>query len=488
MFILPFPNAFVFLFVCSYVPVSIIVAFCSFHRFTGVDYGWAHMYFGLLRNCSLVLKRLRCSDDYQDLEKQLDAALTELKSNTFFPQGLAHLSSVTLHRARDFVLEHLIRALPLRDTHLKAFMISAIEMDLDELRRTGNDCLDVYLNKLMMQNSSMNPDLDRIFMEDSAVLCENVAPNMKTVGDFTKFTIREVIKRQSAVSCITCVEAGLDILHKAITESNWKEVDHVLKHDKAPQIEEHFIEYNTWNCWKTRALSYFLDKRTIRLVSGASMIFSASEVQWAQVFEKLNISAETSDDDSRDTIVSCSSSLIFWYLGSWISCQNHFQHHFVFDSIDEILLLGCIASRWSSLVEHFMSVSYDFLTTLKQYQEVCSLLPGRSQNLQSREGMVKSKGKGILDYLTVLLRNQPHQLWKLSPALAAVAIPFWSPLFRLYLNELEDQFKGGFSTIRCCNCAQNSKEHKDCELAERIWCLYIYHVCGSYLISSTNFT
>ncbi|PSR89739.1 Macrolide export protein like [Actinidia chinensis var. chinensis] len=403
-----------------------------------------------------VLKRLRCSDDYQDLEKQLDAALTELKSNTFFPQGLAHLSSVTLHRAGDFVLEHLIRALPLRDTHLKAFMISTIEMDLDELRRTGNDCLDVYLNKLMLQNSSMNPDLDRIFMEDSAVLCEDVAPNMKTVGDFTKFTIQEVIKRQSAVSCINCVEAGLDILHKAITESNWKEFDHVLKHDKAPQIEEHFIEYDTWNCWKTRALSYFLDKRTIRLVSGASMIFSASEVQWAQVFEKLNISAETSDDDSRDTI--------------------------------EILLLGCIASRWSSLVEHFMSVSYDFLTTLKQYQEVCSLLPGRSQNLHSREGMVESKGKGILDYLTVLLRNQPHQLWKLSPALVAVAIPFWSPLFRLYLNELEDQFKGGFSTTRCCNCAQNSKVHKDCELAERIWCLYIYHVCGSYLISGTNFT
>ena len=150
-------------------------------------------------------------------------------------QGLAHLSSVTLHRAGDFVLEHLIRALPLRDTHLKAFMISTIEMDLDELRRTGNDCLDVYLNKLMLQNSSMNPDLDRIFMEDSAVLCEDVAPNMKTVGDFTKFTIQEVIKRQSAVSCINCVEAGLDILYKAITESNWKEFDHVLKHDKAPQ-------------------------------------------------------------------------------------------------------------------------------------------------------------------------------------------------------------------------------------------------------------
>lgn len=407
-----------------------------------------------------VLRQLRCSDGYQDSVKELDAALSEITSNPFFPQGLAHLSSDTLHRARDFVLEHLIHTLPLRDTHLRDFTIATIEMDLDELRRTRNDFLNVYLNKLVLQNSSANPDLDRRgFMEDSIVSSQDIVPNTKIEGDFTEYTIQELIRRQSAVSCISSAEAGLDILCKAIRQGNWNKSDHglfeeLLKHASAPLIEEQLIEYDTWNCWKKRTLSYFLDKRTIRLVSGASMIFSAPKVQWVQVFERLNISAEASDDDSRDII--------------------------------EILSLGCIASRWSSLIEHFMSVSYDSLTIVKQFHEVCSLLSG-PQNLHSRMENMNSKEKSILEHLAILLGNQPHQLWKLSPVLAAVAIPSWSPLFRLYLSELEAQFKGDFSPISCCSCLQNRKEHKDCELAERIWCLHIYHVCGSHRICGTNF-
>lgn len=62
----------------------------------------------------------------------------------------------------------------------------------------------------------------------------------------------------------------------------------------------------TWNRWKSKNLSYFLDKRTIRLVSGASMIFSAPKIQWVQIFERLNlnISAGSSDDGLCETIVS----------------------------------------------------------------------------------------------------------------------------------------------------------------------------------------
>ncbi|CAL5353589.1 unnamed protein product [Camellia sinensis] len=340
-----------------------------------------------------VLRQLRCSDGYQDSVKELDAALSEITSNPLFPQGLAHLSSDTLHRARDFVLEHLIHTLPLRDTHLRDFTIATIEMDLDELWRTRNDFLNVYLNKLVLQNPSVNPDLDRRgFMEDSILSSQDIVPNTKIEGDFTEYTIQELIRRQSAVSCISSAEAGLDILCKAIRQGNWNKSGHglfeeLLKHASAPLlcnaqnkpaslaksmcpfelssddqlwIEEQLIEYDTWNCWKKGTLSYFLDKRTIRLVSGASMIFSAPKVQWVQVFERLNISAEASDDDSLDII--------------------------------EILSLGCIASRWSSLIEHFMSVSYDSLTMVKQFHEVCSLLSG-PQNLHSRMENKNSKRK-----------------------------------------------------------------------------------------------
>nr|POE76457.1 hypothetical protein CFP56_56210 [Quercus suber] len=41
-----------------------------------------------------------------------------------------------------------------------------------------------------------------------------------------------------------------------------------------------------------------------------------------------------------------------------------------------------------------------------------------------------SKESSILEYLTGVLGGQLHQLWKLSPALAAAAIPSWSPFLR----------------------------------------------------------
>lgn len=45
-----------------------------------------------------------------------------------------------------------------------------------------------------------------------------------------------------------------------------------------------------------------LDKRTIRMISGASMIFSAPEGQWTQVLDRLNVQA--GNDDFCEMIVS----------------------------------------------------------------------------------------------------------------------------------------------------------------------------------------
>lgn len=66
------------------------------------------------------------------------------------------------------------------------------------------------------------------------------------------------------------------------------------------------VDFITWSRWRSKNLSYLLDKRTVRLVSGASLIFSAPKVQWAQLFERLNISGETRGDDYCETIVSWS--------------------------------------------------------------------------------------------------------------------------------------------------------------------------------------
>ncbi|XP_048423697.1 uncharacterized protein LOC103959710 isoform X3 [Pyrus x bretschneideri] len=331
------------------------------------------------------------SDDYANSVEELDAALSEMTSAASFPKGLAHLSSANLAKARRFVLEHLIHTLPLRDVHLRALLTATVEMDLEELSETEHDFLNAYFNKLKLQNTSLD---------------QRIAP------------------------ATTTENCGIDGFTR---------------------IVEWLLGSMTWNRWKSKNLSYFLDKRTIRLVSGASMIFAAPKIQWVQIFERLNlnISAGSSDDGLCETI--------------------------------ELLLLGCITSRWTSLIEHLMSISHDYKNILEQYNEVSNLLHGRSTDLKSKQEATCTKGSDILEYLSGFLGNQMHQLWKVFPVLAAVAIPSWSPLFRLYLSEIQIQFQGDFSTMRCCNCANDKKEHNDCELAERIWCLYIFHVNGSHV-------
>lgn len=62
------------------------------------------------------------------------------------------------------------------------------------------------------------------------------------------------------------------------------------------------MDSSVWSQWKLRSLSYLTDKRTIRLVSGANLIFSAPKGQWEQMFQRLAISA--GDDEMSELTVS----------------------------------------------------------------------------------------------------------------------------------------------------------------------------------------
>ncbi|KAL5561998.1 hypothetical protein UlMin_031745 [Ulmus minor] len=399
-----------------------------------------------------VLGTLSCLDVYQDSLKELDEALSTLKSDARFPQGLAHVSCATLTTARKFVLEHFIHTLPLRDSHLRPFLMATIEMDLVELSGTEHNRLSGYLNKLKLQNTLNNSDQNRRFSNEDPVASPDIS-FVRKLGEcngdsLTKYTVQELLKRWSAVSHISTIEKGLKITSNSITSSSSSVFDDYfkeqVKQDNAPVIVDQLVCFLTWNHWKVKNLCYFLDKRSVRMVSGASMIFFAPKMQWVQVFKQLNISAKSSDNNLCDTI--------------------------------ELLLLGCISGRWTKIIEHFLSVSYNSPTTSEQHNEVWKLLHGKCQIVESKEETTCLKEKDILEYLAGILGGQLHPLWNISPVLAAVAIPSWSPLFRFYLDELEIQFRGDFSTMRCCNCNQEKKEHNDCELAERIWCLYIFHV------------
>ncbi|CAA2934057.1 uncharacterized protein LOC111402569 isoform X1 [Olea europaea var. sylvestris] len=361
-----------------------------------------------------VFKDLTCSIDYEDSIEEVDAALSELTSSHYFPQGLAYLSSTTLIGASDLIVKHLIHTVPLRESILRATLAATIEMDFDA---TPSGKHENWMD-----------------------------------GGFSGCAIQEFESRQRAVLCVSVVQTALGILSKAIGENLCNEPGNLpygerMQHQTSLFTEEPPVESVVWNQWRARNLLYMLDKRTMRLVSGASLIFSAPKDKWIQILGRLNVSAETDDDLSE---------------------------------IIELVSIGCIADRWSSLIGQLMSSSYESLTISKLYHNVHSISLGRSQDLCSNAGSLNSKEKSVLDYFEVLLSNQPKQLRKLPPIIAAVAIPSWSQLFRSFLSDLESQFRGDSLTTRCCSCTTNGMEHKECEVAERIWCLYVIHVSRSH--------
>jgi hypothetical protein len=115
-------------------------------------------------------------------------------------------------------------------------------MELDELSETEHDCLNAYLNKLTLQNTSLIsiPD-DRGFRKDFGIQSPSIASINKIekcIGDdFTKYAILEILKRRCAVSCISTVETGLNILSTAIRHCNQSDnnlLNEQLKNENAP--------------------------------------------------------------------------------------------------------------------------------------------------------------------------------------------------------------------------------------------------------------
>ncbi|XP_026423183.1 uncharacterized protein LOC113319120 [Papaver somniferum] len=395
-----------------------------------------------------VFKGLESTDDYTGSVRELDAALLEMTSNPYFPQGIRHLSSATLMKGRDLIMRLLIQTLPLRDVHFTALLTATVELELDNLKRAEYDFLNVYFEKLLLHSTYYNTRAPQSV--------SNVKVQRNCSNDPSEFVIQEILERENSVSRVLSVETGLTILSKSLTcgelvgkESTLLEMQ---SQDGTSLVsKEQLAEFELWNKWRSRGLSYLLDERTIKLVSGAKLIFSSPEVQWIQVFERL----DTSNGDELLEII-------------------------------ELCLLGYISSSWNHLIEHVMSVSYDICSKSINYHEMFNLLQERSQFPHSKEETRNSKENDILEYLAVLMRSQSHAFWKLSPILPAIAIPIWSPLFKLYLTGIGAMFKGNLYKTRCCSCTREVKEHEDCDLAERIWCLVVFNIHGSHQRAITS--
>ncbi|GAB2213716.1 hypothetical protein Droror1_Dr00018029 [Drosera rotundifolia] len=412
-----------------------------------------------------VLKHLDSSPDCREFIAELDEGLSEMKASPTFPLALSGVSSGTFARARALLAEHMIQALPLGDEQLIQLMMAATEMDQDKFQGNESDSLNLYLDKLMLLRFSFSVFRSQnILLEVPSVKPPNSGGNMEigscTSCGTTELAIEELLQRQPALSFLLRAETSLDIVKASIssdnlTKRNYSFYKGQLNHDTPARCQEQ-SNHVIWKLWRSKNLSYFLDKKTIKLVSGATLIFSTKD-EGSNVFRQLNISSEVKEDALLEIV--------------------------------EIMLLGCISSRWEFIVQSFLVLSNDFPTISNQMQEIYNVLQERSQSCLLDQA-VKSKADDILMYLVkfVGLGTLASLLLKMPPALVAVAVPFGSPLFRLHLTEIENQLNVDYSTIRSCTCAEERREHISCELiliqkfgalAERIWCLNAFHVrCG----------
>ncbi|KAK3007916.1 hypothetical protein RJ639_013736 [Escallonia herrerae] len=287
-----------------------------------------------------VFRSLSRYDDPLNAIKELDATILMMTSSPYFPQVLKCLDTHTMKS--------------------KSVIEATIETDFEELQRTLSNCLRVYLDKLMLHSTSLDAISDgRGLTGNSSIPYPDDVRNRKlescSDGNFTQFAIQELMRRQVAVSEISSAESGLAILSMIVRQSNWIKLDNgsheehprkataaiytsnegvldglsarkllqyhlpyfiaalVLLICPVPSVlhilatssrdEGHLVESVIWNRWRIRSLTYLLDKRTIRLVSGANIMFSAPKSQWLQVFERLNITAKISEDNLCETLL-----------------------------------------------------------------------------------------------------------------------------------------------------------------------------------------
>ncbi|XP_020573316.1 uncharacterized protein LOC110019815 [Phalaenopsis equestris] len=317
-----------------------------------------------------VLKSLELYGKYEESVKELDAVLFNLTSDPLFPLGLAHMTSATLSNARRIVLEYLLQTYPIKDEHFVAFLRAVVELDLDELTESRNDCQKVYIERLALQMDSLElagagmglkkvttallPENDRNTSKSLNQLDKNLHTHLMFndemrggVGaDTSFFVIREILSRQAVMSHMSLIEKGINGLSEIVagnkigsenTKFEWKSAN-----GASSDGDQILMELNQFNQWRSRCVSYLLDKRTTKLLSGAELIFQAPKDQWSRIFEGLMFST----DPYYDNVI----------------------------EIMELLLLGLISSKWNSLIQKLISLPCDFLPIPKKLLDLHELL------------------------------------------------------------------------------------------------------------------
>ncbi|XP_047082986.1 uncharacterized protein LOC124693553 [Lolium rigidum] len=397
-----------------------------------------------------VFRNLRESGRYEDSAREFDTALAELTSNRNFPQGLADVRSDTLSVARELVIKHFLKAETTSVENLCAVLEAVVEMDIEGIGGSGerDTCREYVKSVLDMDLSSLARTKSGGDAGVPATSSDELYAESLFLGH-SRVLVSELLERLDSASCISLAEGVLGRLLNSAKRNSFDDAGNTLC-APASLIKSQLVdEFLMWKKWRGRCLSYLLDERTIRIVSGSNFIFSAPKEQWIRVFEPLRASVDSS------------------------------QSGFV--EVMEICLLGLVSRRWDPLIQSFVSHTYSSVPISKQYSDLHQLLQGPYQD-ECSDKILGLKENDILEYARQSLESKPHILWLLPPVLTAAAIPPRSTLFEIYLAEIDKQFDEAASTDRRCNCRRDGiEQHHNCDIAERIQCLYIFHVQQPHL-------
>lgn len=155
-------------------------------------------------------------------------------------QGLAHMSSATLSKAGDLILEHLLQTHPLEAAHITSLLMAIVELDIDNLTDNDNDGPNMYMDRLMLHLKSHNlisihkdmfkkslASLPTTDLKISDGVCNTGSPGKSCIvseecnfADHSYVLIQELLKRQASISHVYSAERGLDTLLKVVARDN----------------------------------------------------------------------------------------------------------------------------------------------------------------------------------------------------------------------------------------------------------------------------
>jgi hypothetical protein len=180
-----------------------------------------------------------------------------------------------------------------------------------------------------------------------------------------------LLERLDSASCISQAERGLGTLVNSVKKSSFDEAG-----SRESQMVDKFLVRKKW---RGKCLSYLIDERTIRILSGSNFIFSAPKKQWMKMFEPLKVSADSSRSGLVEVMVSILG-LAFNHLHycKLIICIITSIIYTL--SLQEICLLGLVSRQWGPLIQSFVSHTFCSLAMSKQYADLHQLLQGSYQD------------------------------------------------------------------------------------------------------------